>query len=197
MSRFSKNKGFSLVELLVVISVSAYFMMNLLGGILRNKLNIAEVTRIILSDIRTAQANALASKQYQGTHRCGYGISHVNNDTTGYFIYAGQVNTGSNCDTSTRYNAVSDAKIFLTRIFDSRLEVVDDNDYEDIYFQSPDAKIYIKNQHMPGNRSTNLSRILVRKKGTTCPSPNCIYICIYAFGRIETRGDECPSLDGP
>lgn len=195
----SCSAGFTLIEILVVFAISALVVINLLTNVLRTRINLVEVASIIISDIRTVQANALASKQYVDpttgvtSYRCGYGLSHTNNDTAGYFLYAGNFNAGGNCPGSEQYTG-SDNPIFFTRILDSRVETVESNDYKDIYFESPNAKIYIKNKSCPANANQNKSQILLRRKNKTCPSADCIYICVYAFGQIESRKDPCPDI---
>ena len=204
-SNFAENSrflsaGFTLIEMLVVFTITILIVLSLLSNVLKSRLNIQEVVRITISDIRTAQANTLASKQFidpstgLASFRCGFGLSHDNGDTTGYFLYAGADSTTGNCGSARQFGNSTDTPIFTTRILDSRLETIDDNNFKDIYFESPDGKIYIKNQHNTSNENQNKSRILIRKKGASCPSSNCVYICVYASGKIESRTTDCTNF---
>ena len=196
-------KGFTLIEVLVVAGIATFIVVSLVSNSLRTRVNVNETARTLVSDIRTAQANALSAKQYINptngavSYRCGYGVSHVTNDTTGYFLYTGGTfNSGGGCTESQRYGG-SGTPIVVSRIIDSRLEIIDNvsgSKFEDIYFEAPGGKIYIKNAHRPTEVSKNKSQILIRKKGSTCPSVDCVYVCVYSFGRIESRSTVCPDL---
>jgi len=193
---FDSRAGFTLLEVLIVASISMLITVSLVTNLIKTRVSISETAQLLISDIRTAQADALASRQFLSggvySYRCGYGFSHTNNDTAGYFLYAGDVNSGGNCPGSRQFSNGTDTPLYLSRILNSNIETVESNQYKDIYFESPNGKIYINNQHQPTNRNQNKSEILIRKKGATCPSPDCIYVCAYSFGRIEARATVCP-----
>ena len=199
-----KEKGFSLIEILVVFGIFTFITISLLSSNLRSRVNINEAARVIMADIRTAQAYSLASKQYNGTHRCGYGI-HQENDTS-YNIYTGKQLPGTqtnldNCEK--KYSNSNDTPILISKLIDSRLEFFDSNgnnqpNFNEIFFDIYGGKIEIDGKHKPMLKNENLSQIAIRKKNASCPSSNCIYICVYSFGRIATRTDgQCPLCDGP
>ncbi len=202
-----KENGITLVEILIVISITSFITISLLSSFLRSKLSIHEVARIVVSDVRTAQANALASKQYNNTHRCGYGLYWV--DSSSYYLYSGQDSTTGSCS-QRHFNTAQSTPIILTRTLDPRLEILnpqtgsacsdagmlpsDCPKFEDTYFESPNGHIYINQQHQPNNQNNNRSQFLIRKKGASCPSKDCAYICVYSFGRVGMRTDgACPS----
>lgn len=206
------NLGFTLVEILVIIGITAFLTMNLISSVLKSRISLAETVRIVVSDIRTAQANSLASKQYQGTHRCGYGLfldlNSQNNYTNDRFIlYVGRLPQANGCDANNwKFNTAQDTPIIYTRILDSKLEFWDPNgntrpNTNDITFEPYNGHIRIDNMDPlihSTNQNQNLSQIVIRKKGATCPSVNCAYICVYAFGRISVRSDQaCPLCQGP
>ena len=207
-----KEKGITLIEILVVAGISTFIVINLLGSFLKNRTNIAEVARIVISDIRTAQANSLASKRYldpiTGTsvHRCGYGIVSGYVDSNGrytsYSLYVGRLPSSTGCPNNWQFNPVQDTRIIYTKVLDSRLEISNSNGgtpgaFNDITFEPYNASIRIENQHQPGIQNNNLSEIAIKKIGANCPSRDCIYICVYSFGRISMRTDmACPLCQG-
>jgi len=202
------SSGFTLIEILVVMGIFGLVTYGLLNNVLRSRVNIKSAARVVMSDIRQAQANSLSSKQYAGVHRCGYGIApDTSSPNSSYFFYASNPvpangNCGGNGGGNWQYNPQQDTPIILTRILDPRLELFDPSgnpkpNFEDITFESYNGNIHINNLHRPNNQSQNRSQIGIRKKGTTvCTPETCIFVCIYAFGRIQTRSTECASCQG-
>lgn len=194
------SHGFTLIEVLTVFFITTFIAVSLLTSVLRAKPSLIEATQILMSDIRTVQANALASKQFRDpatgvfSYRCGYGLSHFNTTTASYFLYAGRVNSGGNCSGTKIYTNGANTPIFFTRILDPRLELVINSDFRDVYFESPDGRVFINNNNCPISASAGKSQIILRRKGVACPSMNCVYVCVYAFGRIESRADACPNI---
>lgn len=198
----SLNSGFTLIEVLTVFTITTFIAVSLLTSIIRSKPNLTEAAQVLMSDIRTIQANALASKQFRDpatgvlSYRCGYGLSHFNSNDDLYFLYAGRVfNAAGNCPGSKIYTSGGgNTPIFFTRTLDSRLESVTDSDFRDIYFESPDGRVFINNNDCPVGGGASKSQIIIRKKGVACPSVDCTYVCVYAFGKIESRTDVCPDI---
>lgn len=195
-----QNSGFTLIEVLTVFFITTFIAVSLLTSILRTKPNLIEAIQVLMSDIRMVQANALASKQFQDpatgvfSYRCGYGLSHFNTTTSNYFLYAGRVNSSGSCSGTKIYTSGSNTPIFFTRILDPRLELVLGSDFRDVYFESPNGLVFINNNNCPVSASTGKSQIIIRRKGAVCPSADCAYVCVYAFGRIESRADACPNI---
>lgn len=197
----SSNSGFTLIEVLTVFTITTFIAVSLLISIIRAKPNFTEATQILMSDIRMAQANALASKQFKDpatgvfSYRCGYGLSHPNGNDDQYFLYAGRLFNGAgNCSGPKEYSNENNTPTIFTRTLDPRLELVTDAQFRDVYFQSPDGRIFIKNNDCPVGGGSSKSQIVIRKEGVTCPSVDCIYVCVYAFGKIESRTDACPNI---
>ena len=213
------SRGFTLIEILIVSSLTIFLTLNLLSNFIRSRLNISEVARIVVSDIRTAQANALSSKQYKDpitglvTYRCGYGLHKLDSSesaaqnppvpaNSSYFIFVGRDAQSSGCPAANNaYQSSQDMAVVFTRVLDSRLELLSPTTgnnprFDDIYFKVPDGKIFINNLHDlgPNPPRKNKVQIIVRKIGVNCPSSDCVYICVYASGKIETRSNVCDPL---
>ena len=205
-SRFSPHlilsAGFTLVEVLTVFSITTFIAVSLLTSIIRAKPNLTEASQVLMSDIRMVQANALASKQFKDpatgvySYRCGYGLSHFPTTNTSYFLYAGRVNSTGNCPGAKTYTSPGNTPIIFTRTLDSRLELeLGGGQFRDIYFESPDGRISINNSSCPVGLGASESEItLKRKGGAACPSTDCRYVCVCAFGKIESRASECPDV---
>ncbi len=204
----NNSEGFTLIELLIVSGLMVFLTASLLNSFLRNRASLSETARSVVADIRTAQANALASRQHSdGTQRCGYGIHKLDPqqsateqvpENTSYYIYVGRVPlTSGNCPMDYFFGGPSDTPIYKFGVLDERLEFYEPNgppDFHDISFTPPDGYIRIMNQHvLTGNSTFTRSQIIIRKKGVSCPSVNCIYVCVYASGRIETNATGCPA----
>lgn len=203
--KIKNSSGFTLIEVLIVASISVFVSINLLTNFLRSKANLAETARTFIADIRNAQANALASRQYisptgAATHRCGYGIHPI--DGSSYITYVGRVfGASGSCPNDYQFGNSTDTPILKTGVLDVQTEFFDPNGnpppdfFYDVFFEPPDAYIWIGNQHiLTGANPRTKSEIIIRRKGATCPSVNCVYVCVYASGRIEQRSTQCPNV---
>lgn len=196
--KFSSS-GFTLIEVLAVFSITTFIMVSLLTGLTRAKASLTEASQVLIADIRMMQANALASKQFMDpitgvfSYRCGYGLTHFN-DPASYYLYAGRLNDTGICPAAKIYNNQNITPIFFSRSLDSRLELVINGQFRDIYFESPDGDVFINNNNCPVGRGASKSEIIIRRKGAACPSTNCKYVCVYAFGKIESRDSACPNI---
>ena len=198
----SLDPGFTLIEILVVFSITIFVTISILTSVFRAKPSLTEASQILISDIRMVQANALASKQFQDpatgiwSYRCGYGLSHFSNTDSSYFLYAGNVNSTGSCLGTKTYSSGSNTPIFFTRNIDSKLEleVSGGSQFRDVYFESPDGMVFVNNSSCPVNGTLGKSQVVIKKRGATCPSADCVYLCVYAFGKIESRTTACPSI---
>lgn len=193
-------KGFSLIEILVVAAIFAFITASLLSNALRSRVSVIEVAKIVVSDIRVAQANSLAAKQYNGEHRCGYGIHFDSTDKNKYSLFVGRQPNPSGCPNNWQYQN-PDTIIYYTQVLDSRLEFFDPsnqrpNNY-DIVFEPYNGKIRIDTKHEPLNDQSNLSQIGIKQKNKTCSPTSCLFVCVYSFGRISIRDTECPLCSNP
>lgn len=220
--RSSLRAGFTLIEVLVVMAITVYLTLNLLSNFLRSDINLDEMASIVVSDIRKAQADALASKQYNNTFRCGYGFHMLtaSQATTEqpfsqtYYVYTSR-QAPPNCG---NYDyQPNDSDVVTLRVLDSRLRICGPTSGQDsvcnlvangnnvaksrdIFFSSPFAKTYIGGQAcpIPGQAVTSYSQILLIKEGATaadCAAGKCRYICIYGSGKIEARSSACEIID--
>lgn len=194
------NRGFTLIEVLTVFFITTFISLNLLTNVLRAKPSLIEAAQVLISDIRISQANALASKQFRDpatgvySYRCGYGFIHPNTTNKSYFLYAGRLNTSGNCSGSKIFVNDETTPTVFTRMLDSRLELVLGGQLRDVYFQSPDGRVFINNNSCPASGGSGSSQIVIRRNGVDCPSSDCIYVCVYASGKIETRTSVCPDI---
>lgn len=193
--------GFTLIEVLTVFFITTFIAVSLLTSTIRAKPNLTEAVQVLMSDIRTVQANALASKKFVdsatgfSSYRCGYGLSHPGSNDDSYFLYAGRLFNGSgDCPASKAYSNENNTPTIFTRTLDPRLELVTNSQFRDVYFQSPDGRVFIDNNDCPVGGNNGKSEIVIRKKGVACPSADCIYLCVYAFGKIESRTSVCPDI---
>ena len=208
-----KNRGFTLIEILIVAGLAIFIEMSLLTSFLSSKVNLAEVNRIMIADIRQAQADTISSKQFKSTFRCGYGLHMLTSSQAStqepfgqsYYIFTTK---GDPSSCGNFLYQPSDSDVVTSRILDPKIEVCapptgQDNcgasgsfpRFTDIFFKTPNGATYIDNKACPiGNASQGYSQILIRKKGASCPSSNCTYICVYASGKIESRQNACPAL---
>lgn len=151
-----------------------------------------QLSSIVLSSLRRAQQKTLAGTLVNGNFICGYGLHYV--DTTSYLIYAGGVPGGSNCGNGSRnYQSGRDLLVETVILSNKNFDLAgsnNQNQFDDIFFEVPDAKTYIKN-------SSNLTptidttQIRIVSKGQTCnTSPsnsNCTTIDVFASGLIDVK----------
>jgi|SRR3989344_3507189 len=213
------SKAFSLIEVIVVAGITILVMTSLANNFLKARVTLSETARTLVSDIRMAQANALSSKQYINpvsgvvSYRCGYGVHLLTNGEANaanishnlaYYLFTGRTPSGlGDCDNQDFENVTNTPPIGRPVTLDSNFEFYDqggsaDGDFYDIYFESPGARLFIGNANLEDNNLNPAddlykSTIKVRKNGANCPSVSCIYICVYATGKIETRTDMCPT----
>jgi len=141
--RFSKQAGFTLFEMLVVIFIISLLSIGVLLSYRNSRRQYALNQSIhqLVSDLRKAQNMALSGVDINDTTRyCGYGIViDFSARPTSYYLYADESN---NCDTSNNKYTPSDTlikEIVLSNqtIFDAATLNLD------VYFKSPKQTIYI------------------------------------------------------
>lgn len=210
----TKQKGaFTLIEVIIVVAISVLVFISIVSNFSRNRLLLSEVARLVVSDIRTAQANALASKQFRSAFGCGYGIHMLmpnellSGETFGQiYIMHTTRNAPPNCGSLNYQPSDRSVVQVVSRILDPRLEICGppsgpDNcgrpgsnfpKFLDIFFTTPSALTHIDGRNCVSGPPPEYSQIWIRKVGTTsCTSTTCIYICVYPSGRIETGPNPC------
>ncbi|KKT82508.1 MAG: hypothetical protein A3B99_03020 [Candidatus Yanofskybacteria bacterium RIFCSPHIGHO2_02_FULL_44_12b] len=194
---FKKPAGFSLVDLLVVITITSFLTITLIRNF-TTQLNIERVANVVLSDLRNTQAYAISARKYQGpldsqpVSRCGYGVHQDQSSSQTYIIYAGPAST-ANCS-SRAWQTSQDTPTFKTVVLDSRLEFETNPRFKDIYYEPPDPQTYIGNtQTQSQPEEVVIRKIGVTKQQCNTGNKNCIKICVYISGRVEiTKTGSCP-----
>ncbi len=196
------NAGFSLIEMLVVISIVATISTILLVNFSRSKVGVDHTAAVVTAQIREVQTMATSGVKFKAPsdsepkHRCGYGITPV--DTRQFSIYTSpDASSGLlNCSLQNRnYEAGTDVVVKNFVITDPKVEmkaVGPSGVFTPIFFEPPDPKTYIDNSAAP---STTPSQIRVGRIDVSCGDDplSCTTICVYTSGKIETVGGVvCP-----
>jgi len=177
----SSKTGFTLIEILVVASITAFITVFMLINFQKNRIDLTLSANEFIGKIRSAQNRALASTRYDsGTGlkiRCGYGIHYINNNS--YALYTSPDSGSVNCSALNKNYDSADSIIQTSVFTDIRIEFK--STFNDIFFEPPDPKTYINN-----NSSLGLppQAITIGKIGGTCPN-DCKTINVYTSGKIQ------------
>ena len=173
------NKGFTLIEVLVVAAITGVITTMMVLNFQRTRIDLSENKSIIISDLRSAQRKALASTKYDSDLglkiRCGYGVHYIS--PTSYSIYTGPDASSTNCKSLNRNLDEADATV-ATKIFGSP-NVEFKASFSDIFWEPPFPFTYINNS----SASASIT-ITIGKKGGTCPN-DCKTINVSTSGKIE------------
>src|SRR3989344_8226607 len=116
--KYHNSLGFSLIEVLVVATITGIISTLMLLSFQRSRLDLNQSKDEMIADLRVAQSKALAStKHYSGSGpkiRCGYGVHYI--DLTSYSIYTGPDASLNNCSSLNR-NLDGADKTILTKTF--------------------------------------------------------------------------------
>jgi len=179
------NKGFTLLEVVVVAGITGLITTFLLLNFSRTRINLAEETNTFISKLRIAQTKAVTSARLNNLIRCGYGIRYISNQS--YAIYAGENSSASDCQVQNRdYNpggADNDTDVEIVNFADTRIELK--TVFRAIFFEPPDPKTYVIDSGGIVHNEPNYSLSLVFGKiGGTCPQ-DCRTITISTSGKID------------
>lgn len=173
-------KGFTLIEVLVVASITVIMAGLLIANFSRTRVDMNQTTLIVKDAIREAQSLALAGAVFGAgaggaPSQCGYGI-HFESD--GYTIYAGPLSDPSVCVPDNYGFGKNGGVVRRALISNSVLEIV--MPAPDIFFEPPDPKTYFI-----GSAGKTIT-VTIRRKGTTvCPSADCRQINVNTAGQIQ------------
>ncbi len=194
--------GFTLIEMLIVLAISAVMMVYVAGTFSRSRVDLTQEANGIIANIRKAQTYAVSAKTFPsdpslppadwGTLRCGYGIHYLNSQTLQ--IYAGANAQSVNCKTTDRKFGGGDIAIETIKITNPKAEF--GAAFWDVFFEPPDPKTYTCDSACWTGVScdsacSSLSRpplsIVIRELGAVCPGVQCKTINVYTSGRIEIQ----------
>ena len=186
MSVANNQRGFTLVEVLIVAGITGFITTFLLLNFSRTRINLAEETSAFVSKLRIAQTKAVASTRFNSSIRCGYGVRYINNQS--YAIYAGESTSAFTCTTQNKdYNPTggldNDADVEMVNFADARVEFK--TVFRAIYFEPPDPKTFVIDSGGTVHNEPNYGLgITVGKIGGACPQ-DCKTINIFTSGKIE------------
>ncbi len=173
------ERGFTLVEVLVVASITVMITGLLVVNFSRSRTDLNQIAIVITDAVREAQLLTLSGSLIQGTYRCGYGI-HFTADS--YLIYAGPNADDVDCSLENRnYEVGTDAIVRQALLSNPALEIAPVP--ADVFFEPPNPTTYIDDSDAPG-ANTNIN---IRRKGSACPGPDCRTINVTTSGRIQLQ----------
>ena len=189
MSTANNQRGFTLLEVLIVASITGFITTFLLINFSRTRISFVEEANIFKSKIRITQTKAVSSTQFNNSIRCGYGIRYISNQS--YSIYAGENASTLDCSTQNKdYNPAggsdNDVDIEVLNFADSRIEFK--TIFRAIFFEPPDPKTFIVDSggtvHNVTDEPNYSLGITIGKVGSTCPGV-CKTINVSTSGKIE------------
>jgi len=175
-------KGFTLIEILVVASITVIITGLLIANFSRTRVDLNQTTLIVKDVIREAQSLALSgavfgTSQTGDLSRCGYGVHF---EDAGYILYAGPVSDPAVCIANNYIYVGGESETVRQGLLSNTvLEIV--MPAPDIFFEPPDPKTYLD-----GVSTNAQATIIIRRKGTTtCPSADCRQINVTTSGQIQ------------
>ena len=173
-----------------------------------SKVNLERVANGMVADFRLAQQLTLSSHQFKGSQdpiariRCGYGVSQNGQGASSYVLYAGAPTiqpdgTPRICPVNRNFQPIvpQDTPIYKVTNLDGKVSFSSMPGFKDIFYEPPGPRAYIDN-----NASTLVEKITIKRTNTpasecSTSSPNCIFVCVYFWGRIEiTKNTTCPAI---
>ncbi|MBX4189991.1 type II secretion system GspH family protein [Candidatus Parcubacteria bacterium] len=172
------NRGFTLVEVLIVAGITGFISTFLILNFSRTRIDLNQSANLFVADIRLAETKATSSNKYNGYSPCGYGIHYIS--ATQYATYVGPNAATVDCSTINRNYQAGEDTIIATRAFlDTKVQFK--SSFSDIFFEPPDPKTYINN-----NASLAAPELFIDigTIGGTCPQ-NCMTVKVITAGRVK------------
>ncbi len=139
----NQHKGFSLIEMIVVLGIIAVLGTMLKLNFRSSATNTAarhQTAFTVVSDIRRAQSMAVSGSGYQGTPACGFGVHYVS--PTSYLLFARKL-VGGVCSAGTNIYPAATDSIVETKILQNPSMSFKAPPFADLYFEVPYAKAYL------------------------------------------------------
>lgn len=173
------DKGFTLIEVMVIAAITGVISTFMLISFQRTRLDLNEISSVVVADLRATQSKALASTKYDSglglKIRCGYGVHYVG--LTSYSIYAGPDANSNNCKSLNRNLDGADTTVTTKNFGDAKVEFK--ATFNDIFWEPPHPYTYLNNSS--ASASINIT---IGKKGGACPA-DCKTINVSTSGKIE------------
>ncbi|MEX2090987.1 MAG: type II secretion system protein [Candidatus Paceibacterota bacterium] len=175
------SKGFTLVEVAVVATITGIIATFMIVNFQRSRVDLTLTTNEFIGVLRVAQTKAQSSARHDTGSglkiRCGYGVRYIN--ATSYTTYVGPDASSVVCSTLNKNFDAADF-VITTKVFtDAKIEFK--SSFNDIFFEPPDPKTYLNND---STLTLPPQAITIGKIGGTCPA-DCKTINVYTSGRIE------------
>lgn len=160
---FKNNKGFSISELLVSISILAIITSFSIVNFNTWKKNedLRQSTRELANNIRAIQTKSLSGEMIDGDLPSGYGIYFSNTALSSYILFA-------DLDNNYIYDGgelINDCSL-TNNVLISNLIPVDSNGDLTIIFKTPNAKIYINQNILDDNALIELTHNITNNSET-------------------------------
>lgn len=173
------NRGFTLIEVLIVAGITGFITTFMIINFQRTRIDLNESSNVFVADLRATQSKALASAKYDSGAgrkiRCGYGVHYVS--PTSYSIYTSPDASSNNCKSLNRNLDGADATVITKNFGNAKVEFK--VTFSDIFWEPPHPYTYINN-----SSSSASIDITIGKKGGACPQ-DCKTVNVSTSGKIE------------
>ncbi|MFH1129220.1 MAG: prepilin-type N-terminal cleavage/methylation domain-containing protein [Patescibacteria group bacterium] len=177
MKRNYKNlNGFTIAEMLVTTFIIGVLSTILVVNWRENEKNylVQQVAQEIAQNIRKAQGMALSGKNYQAQTIYSFGVFFDKNNEISYKIFADKNNNNTYQPSDLLIeDVILDPYIVINSLSSGNQDL-------NIVFSVPDGFTTF-------NPSATSATIIIKRKGTTCPSKTCRDIIIKNTGQVTIQ----------